>query len=191
MENNTKKTSISNQIGKVQEGINKAEERRRLIDSADEISNSKGWDENLDKANEKSTLIGRKKYNSIVGDLKGYVKMYPLVYYRQIYRLNKWDTSERKLYNRPGIVGKWTNYLIYLRFPTGTLKELQERNPANADGVRIFKHFQWLTALGEDQLQQFIEDAISLMSECQYWNQFLRRFARKFGKPWQMDMFED
>lgn len=189
IENSRKSTQ--QQDDKIQEKINKAEEKRKLIADSYEFDNSRGWDENLDKLLEKSRLIGGVKYPSIIGDVKGYVKKYPLEYYRQIYKLHNWDTSGKKLFNRPGIVGKWTNHLIYLRFPTGTLKELQALNPPNAEGIRIYKHFQWLTVLGEEQLEQFIDDAISLMSECKYWNQFIRKFAKKFGKPWQMDLFED
>ena len=49
--------------------------------------------------------------------------------------------------NRPSIVGKYTNDLVYLRLAPGILTELQNRNPKDEKGHRKAKYHQWLTAI--------------------------------------------
>jgi hypothetical protein len=57
-------------------------------------------------------------------------------------------------------------------------------------GVRLHKHFQLLTLLGEVQLKGFIEDAIRIMAKASYWHQFRRMYAKEFGAIYQPDLFD-
>lgn len=167
----------------------KEDEKRLLINRANESDESRFWDENLDKANEKSGLVTNPQLQPYIGGLQKYEPKVPLIFYDHIYRLNGWDRSDDKMSKRPGIVGKWTNDLVYLRYPLGTLKELRIKNPM-VDGVRLYKHHQFLTLLGGMHFHQFLEDAIDLMATCQHWDQFVRRFAKKYDKPWQAHLFD-
>ncbi|UHG92524.1 P63C domain-containing protein [Spirosoma oryzicola] len=168
----------------------KEEEKRLLIAKANQSDESRFWDENLDKANEKSTLVADPQIQRFIGKVQKYEPKVPLIFYDHIYRLNGWDRTGDRLYRRPGIVGKWMNDLVYLRYPAGTLKELRSQNPV-VDGVRLYKHHQFLSSLGEKHFHQFLKDAMDVMSKCQRWDQFIGRFAKKYGKPYQMDLFED
>lgn len=58
------------------------------------------------------------------------------------------------------------------------------------DGKPLFKQYHYLTFFGETLLLEFIEEATTLMNECSYWSQFMQRFAKKYGKPYQKDLFD-
>jgi len=121
---------------------------------------------------------------------KAYEVTFPLEFYRQIYRLNNWDTSGKKLHNRPGIVGTWTNWMIYIKYPEGTIRWLREQNPSDGYGNRPFKYFQFLSIMGKAQLLEFIDSAIDLMKKCSNWDQFKRLLAKGYNKTYQGDMFD-
>lgn len=119
-----------------------------------------------------------------------YEVTFPLEFYRQIYRLNNWDQSGNKLHNRPGIVGTWTNWMIYIKYPEGTIKWLREHSPLNGYGNRPYKYFQFLSIMGKAQLLDYIDSAIELMTKCSNWDQFKRLLAKGYSKPYQADMFD-
>jgi hypothetical protein len=191
---NKKSVSTGQQVGKVEKRVSKEEERRLLFAATEQKITEPFKDENLDKALEKFSLTEYKvhnpKFSLVIGELKSYKKKFPLEYYRQVYRLNSWPITDTSLFERPGIVGKWTNDLIYLRFPAGTLKILQQVNPVIAKGVRLHKHFQRLTDEAEELLDKFIQDAITLMAQCSTWADFMARFAKELGHPYQLNFFE-
>lgn len=195
MEDTEKKTTLSNQQSNVaRKRISKEEERKLLFAATEQKITEPFKDENLDKAQEKFNLTEYRHHNPklalIVGDLKPYRKKFPLEFYRQVYRLNGWAITETSLLERPGVVGKWTNDIIYLRFPKGTLTLLQELNPYIAEGIRLHKHFQRLTDSAEELLEKFIQEAITLMAQSSNWGDFKRRFVRTLGQPYQLDFFE-
>jgi hypothetical protein len=179
------------QIDKRQGQISKEEEKRLLFASTDELADSKFLDKALDKANEAFSLTEYKQHNPntphVAGRVKAYAKKFPIEFYNLIYNLNGWPVTETSLQERPGIVGKWTNDMVYLRFPKGTLSVLQSLNPFIADGVRLYKHFQLLTDPGEELLEQFIDDAMALMRQSFNWKHFVAQFARKYGPTYQSD----
>lgn len=119
-----------------------------------------------------------------------YVVTFPMEFYRQIYRLNNWDTSGKKLHSRPGIVGTWTNWMIYIKYPEGTIKWLREHSPSDGYGNRPYKYFQFLSLMGKNQLLDYIDSAIDLMSKCSNWDQFKRLLAKGYNKPYQANMFD-
>jgi hypothetical protein len=183
------------QVNKTQKELDKDDVKRLIFSNTEELADSAFSDKNLDKANEKFSLTEYRLHNPkiarVVGEIKAYRKKFPREFYRLIYKLNGWAITDTSLYNRPGVVGKWTNDLIYLRYPAGTLKYLQMQNPLVADGVRLHKHFQWLNVLGEELLDKFIQEAIDLMGKCSTWGEFVQRFAKDHGKPYQIDLFEE
>ena len=193
----TKKTLPFQTAGKIDEQQKKSkqnEEQQSLIAGANALLGQDFSDAALDKQLEKNFLLDYAQRHPrniyIAGALRPYEPKFPVEYYRHIYRLNNWPTDADKLYHRPGIVGTWTNDLIYDRFPNGILKVLQELNPMIEPGVRLHKHFQLLTLLGEVQLKGFIEDAIRIMAKASYWHQFRRMYAKEFGAIYQPDLFD-
>lgn len=70
-----------------------------------------------------------------------------------------------------------------MRFPKGVLKELQGLNKKTGDGVRLFKHFQWLTPEGVELLKKYIDEAENLMKE--HTNKaFTLKYSNPYGLSW-------
>lgn len=112
--------------------------------------------------------------------------LFPLEFYRQIYRLNRWSTEGKKLFERPGIIGTWTNWMIYIRFPEGTIKWLREHRGFRGG----MKFHQFSSNTGRAEIIKFIDSATDLMSKCKNWNQFKRLLAKGYGKTYQESMFD-
>ena len=92
-------------------------------------------------------------------------------FYEQIFRLKGWNGPHG--HKRPGVIGHYTNDLVYARLAPGVLDELRRKNPVLPDGYRKDKHHQWLTPeLGHPKLQAHIEGVIALMRASSDWDQF-------------------
>ena len=73
-----------------------------------------------------------------------WAKRFPDHFYKQMFRLRGWQWRGMRV-NRPSVVGKYTNDLVYQRLAPGILDELQKRNPKDDKGHREGKHHQLLT----------------------------------------------
>ncbi|MDM1514738.1 P63C domain-containing protein, partial [Myroides odoratimimus] len=62
-------------------------------------------------------------------ELLKWQKMFPDMFYYEIFRLHKWDFTVNGINKRPGVIGKWTNELIYNQLPIGILDELKRKTP--------------------------------------------------------------
>ena len=114
-------------------------------------------------------------------ELQRWIKTFPMEFYEEICRLQGWP--QEHAINRPGVVGHFTNDLIYERLAPGVLEELRTRNPVLPDGNRRHKHHQWLTPdHGHIQLQKHIEGVISLMTASKDWETFRRNLARRYPR---------
>jgi hypothetical protein len=59
------------------------------------------------------------------------------------------------------------------------------------EGKRLHKHFQWLSLIGDDDLKQYINEAMAVMKKCTYWYEFRRAYAKEYGLIYQGDLFLD
>ena len=85
--------------------------------------------------------------------------------------------------NRPSVVGKYTNDLVYERLAPELLTELEELNPKTDKGNRKAKHHQWLTEdVGHPALAQHLHAVIGFMRAWARWDQFYRLLQRAFPK---------
>ena len=75
-------------------------------------------------------------------ELLQWQKTFPEKYYQEIFRLNGWDFTLSSIKKRPGVVGIWTNKLIYEQLPKGVLKELKEKTPVSEAGNKTARYFQ-------------------------------------------------
>lgn len=78
-------------------------------------------------------------------ELLKWQKMFPDIFYYEIFRLNKWDFSVNGIKKRPGVIGSWTNKLIYEQLPKGVLDELKTKTPKSKEGNYTARFFQSLT----------------------------------------------
>lgn len=115
-------------------------------------------------------------------ELAAWAKRFPDAFYKEMFRLRgwKWLSISGK---RPGIVGIYTNDLVYERLAPGILKELEARNPKDEHGRRRAHHHRWLTEdVGHPALAQHLHAVIGLMRAAGSWDQFYRMMNRAFPK---------
>lgn len=90
-------------------------------------------------------------------------KRFPDVFYKELFRLNNWDYTVNGIKNRPKIIGKWTNTLIYDELPREVVEELRKRAPKNEKGDRISNLHLGLTLdIGEPHLAAQINQIIAI-----------------------------
>lgn len=111
-----------------------------------------------------------------------WAKRFPDEFYQEMFRLKGWQWKGMKV-NRPSVVGKYTNNIVYERLPKGVLEELRKRNQKKDDGTRAQKFHQWLTPdTGIPELDRHLHTAIAFMRASSNWNQFERLLARSLPK---------
>jgi hypothetical protein len=115
----------------------------------------------------------------VAEELRAWQKTFPDTYYREIFRLRGWDFTVRGIKNRPGVVGKWTNKLIYDQLPDGVLEELKKKTPKTPAGNYKARFFQSLTEdAGEPSLVAQINSVVSLMQISDDWDDFQENFDK-------------
>lgn len=121
-----------------------------------------------------------------------WTKRFPDEYYRQLFRLRRWQYSPPSV-KRPQVVGRITNNLVYKQLPPGVLEELRKRNPTNEKGHRSRRFHQYLTEdIGNPHLERHLASVIALMRASANWDTFKRLFARAFStKPQQCGLFPE
>lgn len=112
-----------------------------------------------------------------------WAKTFPDDFYREMFRLRGWEYRNLAYQFRPGIVGKYTNDIVYERLAPGILIKLEELNPKNEEGHRSSKHHQWLTEdHGVPELKSHLSGVIALMKASTTWRDFQRLLARAYPK---------
>ena len=119
-----------------------------------------------------------------------WAKRFPDEFYRHIFRLRDWEWQGMKV-NRPSVVGRYTNDIVWDRLAPGIRKELEERNPRTETGRRKVKHHQFLTDnIGHPALEKHIEGVMALMRASSNWSRFKGSLARAYKKPGDQLDFE-
>lgn len=114
-------------------------------------------------------------------------KRFPDIYYKELFRLNGWDYTIKDIRKRPGVIGKWTNELIYEQLPKGVLEELKERTPKSPRGNKLAKLHQSLSEdIGHPALSSQITQIVTLFQLSdnmkQMWQNFERLKSRQSGQ---------
>lgn len=104
-------------------------------------------------------------------------------FYREIFRLRKWNFTANDIKKRPGVVGKYTNQFVYEMLPPGVLQKLKHVTPKSINGNYIYKFHQSLTPdTGREHLRNHLISVTTIMSISRSWIEFKELFARKFGQ---------
>ena len=77
-------------------------------------------------------------------ELLQWQKTFPEKYYQEIFRLNGWDFTLSSIKKRPGVVGIWTNKLIYEQLPKGCLKSLKRKLRSARREIKLLDIFKAL-----------------------------------------------
>jgi len=101
--------------------------------------------------------------------------------------LNGWDFTVNGIKKRPGVIGKWTNSIIYEELPNGVLDKLKEVTPKSELGNRTERYHQYLTLdVGEPNLEKQINKVITLFQVSdnmkQFWDNFKKMKMRQIGQ---------
>ncbi len=124
-----------------------------------------------------------------------WAKAFPTSFYKEIYRLNNWNWPPANASRRPGVVGKYTNDIVYERLPHGVLDRLKEINPTDAiTKRRKHKHHQFLSLdVGHPDLQAHIIQVVGIMRAALTWREFLKLLDRSLpkGNAVQLDFLDE
>lgn len=116
-------------------------------------------------------------------ELLKWQKLFPDMFYYEIFRLNNWDYTVKGIQKRPSVIGRWTNELIYKQLPKGVLEELKNRTPKSSEGNYTARFFQSLTPdIGHPALTAQIYKVIGLMNISNNWNEFKSNFNRMVNR---------
>ena len=116
-------------------------------------------------------------------------KRFPDEFYVQMFRLRGWKYTTESIKRRPGVIGTWTNKLIYEQLPEGVLQKLKSETPKTKKGNRKHKFHQLLTTeIGNPHLEKQINSVVTLMKVSSTWKGFERLFKRAFPKGQQKEI---
>lgn len=120
-------------------------------------------------------------------ELLPWQKRFPDVFYKELFRLNGWDFTVKGIKKRPGVVGRWTNSLIYEQLPKGVVEELQSNVPKSSSGNKTARLHQLLTDdIGNPHLTAQINQIVTLFQLSDdmkhMWTQFEKLRLRQSGQ---------
>lgn len=119
----------------------------------------------------------------ISGELFKWVKTFPIEFYKEIFRLKGWAWNAGKM---PGVVGKYTNDLVYDRLAPGLLEELRTVNPPDeSSGGRKVHHHRLLTRdIGHPSLTRRLYEMIGMARPFAVgeWDKYYRLVDRVFPR---------
>jgi hypothetical protein len=129
----------------------------------------------------------------VAKELRPWIKTFPAEYYEQIFRLNGWLYEANC--GRPGVVGHWTNNIVYRRLAPGVLQELRRLSPRDEKGRLKNKLFQRLTdEVGHPKLREHLMGVVMLMKYAPNWQVFMERLDKEFpqwGDTYMLPFPED
>jgi hypothetical protein len=114
----------------------------------------------------------------ITKELLPWTKKFPNEFYKEMFRLRNWQYSPVSV-NRPSLVGKLTNDLVYKRLAPGVLAELKRITPRDEKGRTKHRYHQRLTEdIGHPKLAEHLSSVLALMRAAASWPGFYRLIQR-------------
>lgn len=108
----------------------------------------------------------------LLKEYAAWAKRFPDDFYVQIFRLKGWK-MESLTSQRPPVIGKITNEIVYQRLAPCILEQLRILNPKTESGRRKQKHHQWLTHdVGHPALSQHLFAVCAMMRAHSRWETF-------------------
>ena len=131
----------------------------------------------------------------ISNELLKWAKMFPDEFYKEMFRLRKWEFRENSIRKRPALVGKLTTDVVYQRLAPLVLQKLKEITPRDDKGRLKHKYHQRLTEdVGHPKLREHLTAVIALMRASDDWQGFYRLLQRALPRQIQtplIDMMEN
>jgi hypothetical protein len=128
----------------------------------------------------------------IAKEIRRWVKTFPIDFYKEMFRLRGWTFNESNVAKRPGVVGKYTNDIVYRRLAPGVLDALDKANPVTDSGYRKHKHHQHLTEnTGHPSLLQLLGSVVTIMKLSDDWDGFMKMLDRLHPRQLKAPLFEE
>lgn len=116
----------------------------------------------------------------VAKELRPWIPTFPVEFYRQVYRLNGWSFDEKST-ARPGVIGHWTNNIIYKRLAPGIWEEISRITPRGEKGKLKHKLFQRLSdEIGHPKLREHLAGVVMLMKYSENWKVFMERIDHEY-----------
>ncbi len=116
-------------------------------------------------------------------------KMFPDEFYEQLFRLREWTGFGKSGRKMPGVVGYFTNDIVYARLPCGVLAALKKKTPKSEAGNNLVRYHQGLSEdYGVKHLEKHLIAVIALMKSSDSWDQFLYMLDRNYPKYGQQSV---
>ena len=168
-------------------GIMSAFAKVGIVAIVDEIT---GYQEEREKDELQKIL---KAY--ISEELLPWQKKFPDEFYKELFRLNGWEYNLHGIKKRPGVIGTWTNRLIYDELPPTVTEELKNKVPVSSAGNKTARMHQFLTEdIGDPHLKSQLDQILTLFRLSDnmegMWHNFSKLKDRKKGQfelPFQFD----
>jgi len=128
-------------------------------------------------------------------ELLPWQKKFPDEFYRELFRLNGWEYNLHGIKKRPGVIGTWTNRLVYDELPPTVTEELKTKVPISSAGHKTVRMHQFLTEdIGDPHLKSQLDQILTLFRLSDnmegMWHNFEKLKDRKRGQfelPFQFD----
>ena len=117
-------------------------------------------------------------------ELRKWVSTFPVDFYRQMYRLNRWDYTNMKPNSpKPLTVGRLTDDVVYKRLAPGVREELRRLTERDERGRLKTKLHQRLTGdVGHPRLREHLSAVVALMKASEDWSGFKKALNRALPK---------
>jgi P63C domain len=116
-------------------------------------------------------------------ELQPWKKQFPDEFYSRIFKLNSWEYNPTSV-KRPGVIGTWTNDIVYDRIGPGLREELEDYAGRDAKGRLKHRLHQYLTSgHGIPELRNHLAGVLALMRAATNWRQFKEMLQRAYPKP--------
>lgn len=116
-------------------------------------------------------------------ELQPWKKQFPDDFYKRIFELRGLDYDPTSV-KRPGVIGIWTNDIIWDRLGPGLRKELQDYAGRDENGRLKHRLHQFLTPHhGLPELKSHFDGVLALMRAASSWRQFKEMLQRSYPKP--------
>lgn len=114
-----------------------------------------------------------------------WVKTFPDSFFEDIYKLRGWNWTN--IAQRPGVVGKMINDIVYERLGPSVRAQLEEINPSDGHGKRAKKHHQYLsTDVGLPALKEHLVSVHTLAKASRYnWGVFMQMLDEVHPRQYQ------
>jgi hypothetical protein len=128
----------------------------------------------------------------IAKELRPWTKTFQPEFYKEMYRLKGWKLSETGGNAHPGVVGKYTNDLVYDRLAPMVLEELRNQTPRDEKGrLKHHLHRKLTGDFGHPRLREHLAIVTAFMRAAPGWDMFrlsLDKACPRMGRNYEFQL---